>query len=195
MRKITRKIKAPKTQELIAFLKSEIYQKKIKVGDVLYTGDGKMLVPEGFYEPNARDILNTAVRAGILNRIGRGQIVVTGKLRDFSVRKILGIIKRRNRAEDARKTKGENKRQRLSVVAKQEKSPLKLPVISVVSSLPVKKEVIETLVSECSLEELMSATHAKVAQLLEKEIGEKNSSIARLERLQAEVKRLDLITI
>lgn len=194
-RRITRRLKAPKTTELIAFLKGKLDEKKLKVGDVLYTNDEyKMLAPEGFHKPTAQDILNTSVRAGILSRVARGQAVITEALRDFSVKKILGILKRRNRAEDHKKAGGKNKRRRRSsimVMAKQKDSLMKLSV-PVVSSSPAK--VVETLVNECSLEELMSAVHAKAVQLLEKEISEKNSSIARLGRLQEEIKRLDLIT-
>lgn len=189
-RRITRRMKAPKTTELITFLKGKLDEKTLEVGDRLYTNDvDKMLFPKGFHAPTAQDILNTSVRAGILKRVARGQAVVTEALQNFSVRKILGIIKRRNRAEECnrKEKKRDNKRHRRPIIAKQKNSSVK--PVSVVYSSPTK--VIGILVNEYSLEELMSATHAKAVQLLEKEISEKNSSLSRLKE---EVKRLNLIT-
>ena len=195
--RIMRKKSAPKTKELVTFLKSEIDQKKLKVGDVLYTNDDKkMLVPDGFHKPTAQGILYTSVRAGILERVGRGQAIVTEKLQDFSVRKILGILKRRKWTENQRK-KGENKKLRHR--RPRQKMPVSMPTGESLSPVEEKKviatlikEVISTLIDECSLEELMSATYAKAVKMREEEISEKSSSLVRLKE---DMKRLNLITV
>mgnify|MGYP001616695729 CR=1 FL=1 len=187
-RRITRRHKAPKTTELISFLKGKLDDRTIKVGDILYTNDEAMMIaPEGFRVPIARDILNTAARAGIFERVGRGQVLVTNALHDFSLRKILGIIKRRKRTENQRK-KGEDKKLR------HRRPQRKTLSVAEPSSSPEKKGVIATLVDECSLEELMSATHAKAQKMLHEEIVKNEESIIRLKRMKAESKRLGLLT-